>query len=86
MPMCLSVLTRIPITEQRMTTMTYQPPPPPPYQPLQGTNVANQIGSYSYGADGGNVNPSNISGVPIGKAIATQGAIMAANTTAALSR
>lgn len=57
--------------------MTYQPPPPP-YQPPQGTNVANQIGSHSYGANGGNVNPSNYPGVAVGKAIATQGAIMAA--------
>jgi hypothetical protein len=53
-----------------MTTMTYQP--------SQGTNVTNQIGSYSYGADGHNVNPSNVPGVPMGKAIATQGAIMVA--------
>ncbi|MDQ3764269.1 MAG: hypothetical protein M3460_22630 [Actinomycetota bacterium] len=52
--------------------MTYQPPPPP------ATNVANQVGSHSYGANGGNVNPSNYPGVAVGKAVATQGAIMAA--------
>ncbi|MCA1705085.1 MAG: hypothetical protein LC808_18220 [Actinobacteria bacterium] len=46
------------------------------YHPPQGTNVTNQIGSYSYGADGHNVNPSNLPGVP--GTIATQGAIMAA--------
>ncbi len=48
------------------------------YQPPQGTNVSNQVGSYSYGADGHNVNPSNVPGVAAGKAIATQAAIIAA--------
>ncbi len=38
--------------------------------------MANQIGSFSYGADGRNVNPSNLPGVAVG--IATQGAVMAA--------